>query len=146
MILSWCYYKSSINSARCLHLQRSLIFSALKKPSLLKLMLLLNFLIRWYWNISNLFHISMKLNKILIWWFWVDVSTKAPSRYANIQVKLWETFSKDLNGSVYSHLFVGASASWKPLTLARFGSRSEFKHRPNRLFELRCLNSDVCMF
>ena len=59
--------------------ERSLIFSALKKSTFLKSMLLLNFLIRWSWNILNLFNISMMLNKCIIRWFWVNVITKAPN-------------------------------------------------------------------
>ena len=49
-------------------------FSAIKKSSFLKSMLLLNFLIRWSWNILNLFNILMMLNKCIIWWFWFDVT------------------------------------------------------------------------
>ena len=57
--------------------EHSLIFSALKKSSFLKPMLLLIFLIQWSWNLLNLFNYLMMLNKILIQWFWVDVTTKA---------------------------------------------------------------------
>ena len=56
--------------------ERSLIFSGLKKSTFLKSMLLSNFLIWWSWNILNKNSISMMLNKCLIQWFWVDVTTK----------------------------------------------------------------------
>ena len=55
--------------------EHSLISSGLKKSSFLQSMLLLNFLIRWSWNILYLFNISMMLNKWIIWWSWVDVTT-----------------------------------------------------------------------
>ena len=57
-------------------LERSLIFSGLKKSSFLKSMLLSNFLIQWSWNILNKNNISMMLNKCLIQLFQVDVTTK----------------------------------------------------------------------
>ena len=47
-------------------------FSSLKKSSYFKSMLLLNFLIRWSSNISNLLNISMMLNKWIIQWFSFD--------------------------------------------------------------------------
>ena len=50
---------------------------ALKKSTFLKSMLLLNFLIRWSKYILNLSNISMRLNKCIIQWFWVDVTSKA---------------------------------------------------------------------
>ena len=61
--------------------ERSLIFSGLKKSWFLKSMLLLNFLIQWSWNILYLFNISTMLNKWIIRWFWVDVTTKAQLIY-----------------------------------------------------------------
>ena len=66
------------------------IFSALKKSSFFKSMLLLNFPIQWYLNILNLFNISMMLNKCIIQWFWVDVTTKAQEK-AFIEPP-WKTF------------------------------------------------------
>ena len=52
------------------------LFSRLKKSSFLKLMLLLNFLIRWYLNILNLFNISLMLNKCINLWFSIDVTSR----------------------------------------------------------------------
>ena len=43
--------------------ERSLIFSSLKKSSFFKSMIFLNFQIRWFSNILNLFNILMILNK-----------------------------------------------------------------------------------
>ena len=74
--------------------EHSLIFPALKKSSFLKSMWLLNFLILWSWNILYLFNISMMLNKWIIQWFWVDVTTKAQffasemRRFCNYQQNL----------------------------------------------------------
>ena len=59
----------------------SLIFSGLKKSSFLKSLLLPNFLIWWSWNILYLFNILMMLNKWIIRWFWVDVTSKAWNLY-----------------------------------------------------------------
>ena len=56
--------------------ERSLIFSGLEKSTFLKSMLVLNFLIRWSWNILNKNNILMVLNKCLIRWFWVNVTPK----------------------------------------------------------------------
>ena len=50
--------------------ERSLIFSSLKKSCLLKSVLLVNFLIRWYSYILNLLNISMMLNKSIIQRYW----------------------------------------------------------------------------
>ena len=44
-------------------------------------MLLSNFLIQWSWNILNENNILMMLNKCLIQWFWVDVTTKPRKIY-----------------------------------------------------------------
>ena len=57
--------------------ERSLIFSSLKKSSFLKSMILLNFPIQWYLSILNLFNISMILNKWIILWFSLDVTTRS---------------------------------------------------------------------
>ena len=54
--------------------ERSLIFFSLKKSSFFKSMILLNFPIRWSSNILNLFNIFMILNKLIILWFWFDVT------------------------------------------------------------------------
>ena len=62
----------------------SLMFFGLKKSSFLKSMLLLNFLIQWSWNILYLFNILTMLNKWIIRWFWVNVTTKAQKRITGI--------------------------------------------------------------
>ena len=46
-------------------------FSAFKKSSFL------NFPIQWYLNILNYLNILMMLNKILIQWFWADVTIQS---------------------------------------------------------------------
>ena len=93
--------------------EHSLFFSWLKKSSFLKLMLLLNFMIRWSWNILYLFNISMMLNKWIIRWFWVNVTTKAQpiclSKYttttsSNIKCRLWLTFF-DVPFLIYFNIF-----------------------------------------
>ena len=86
--------------------EHSLIFSALKKSSFLKSMLLLNFLIRWSWNILNLFNISMMLNKWIIKWFWVDVTTKAQSVLSrSIKIKNKKVKSKTNRTKFIAKLF-----------------------------------------
>ena len=60
-------------------------------------------MIQWYLNILNLFNISILLNKCIIQWFWVDVTTKAPDRQTEMDKrmlirKIKVDIQKDENG------------------------------------------------
>ena len=81
--------------------ERSLIFSAIKKACFLKSMLLLKFLIRWCSNILNLFNISMMLNKFILQWFWVNVTTRAQLYLT--QNKRWSKIYKIVLSLAYFH-------------------------------------------
>ena len=71
-------------------------------------------MIRWSWNILNKNNISMMLNKCLIRWFWVDVTTKPlsdpelnaslPTRQTILERQVFFYVSLTNVGHLFNHL------------------------------------------
>ena len=95
--------------------ERSLIFSALQKTYFLKSMFLLNFSIKWYSNIFNLLNILMMLNKFIIQWFSINVTTRSQNNLNGKSIfQIYKLQTLFLNANNYiSHRVNQKNSRWK---------------------------------